>query len=227
MEHSISMASEAASPGVESPDRRAEPGADSEAFERLTMPHLTDVARFARSLTRDPVRADDLVQETYLQALRGWHTFHAGADPRRWLFAICHNAFLRTVRTEARYVDAPDDDAEIESLATATAHWQAQKNGLAERVDRMDLGAAIDHALGTLPEHFRTVITLVDVEGLSYEESAMVLGVPIGTVRSRLFRGRRLLQDQLFVYAQDAGFTTARSPIAFPARPGTPVDPAA
>ena len=223
----MSIRSEAASPGVEPPDRREETGADPEAFERLTMPHLTDVARFARSLTRDLVRADDLVQETYLQALRGWHTFHAGADPRRWLFAICHNAFLRTVRTEARYVDAPDDDAELESLATAVAHWHAQRNGVAERVEQMDLGAAIDRALGTLPEHFRAVITLVDVEGLSYEEAAMVVGVPIGTVRSRLFRGRRLLQDELFVYARDAGFTTARAPTASSATPRMPVDPAA
>jgi RNA polymerase sigma-70 factor (ECF subfamily) len=219
MKNSTSMASEPASPEAGSPGVRGQIDADPEIFERLTMPHLTDVARFARSLTRDPVRADDLVQETYLQALRGWHTFHPGADPRRWLFAICHNAFLRTVRTEARYVDAPEDDAELESLATATAHWQAQKSGVAELVERMDLAAAIDRALETLADHFRAVIVLVDVEGLSYEEAAAVLGVPIGTVRSRLFRGRRLIQDQLFIYARDAGFATAREPSAIPAAP--------
>src|SRR3954466_9112269 len=98
---------------------------DVDAFERLTLPYLGDVAHFARSLTRDAARADDLVQETYLQALRGWHTFHAGADARRWLCAVCHHSFLRTLRREARYVAADDDDPELESLATAAAHWQA------------------------------------------------------------------------------------------------------
>jgi RNA polymerase sigma-70 factor (ECF subfamily) len=183
--------------------------ADLAAFERLTMPYLTDVARFARSLTRDRTRADDLVQETYLRALRGWQTFHEGADPRRWLFSVCHHTFLRTIQREARYVEAPEDDPELESLATALAHSSAQRSGLAEAVERMDLGPAIDRALDEIPAHFRDAVVLVDVEGQSYEETAMILGIPVGTVRSRLFRGRRLLQDLLFVYARDAGFASA------------------
>lgn len=183
---------------------------DPDAFERLTMPHLADVARFARSLTRDAARADDLVQETYLQALRGWHTFHADADPKRWLFTVCHHAFLRNTRRDARYVDAPDDDPELESLATATAHWRAQQSGVAETAERMDLGPAIARALAVLPAHFRGTVVLVDVEGQSYEQAALVLGVAVGTVRSRLFRGRRLLQDLLLAYARDAGFEAAR-----------------
>jgi RNA polymerase sigma-70 factor, ECF subfamily len=178
-------------------------------FERLTMPHLADVARFARSLTRDEARADDLVQDTYLQAMRGWHTFQPGSDPRRWLFTVCHNMFLRTIRREARYVDAPDDDPELDSLATAKAHWHATVTGVAEIVERMDLSAAIDRALATLPEHHRGVVVLVDVEGQSYEEAAGVLGIALGTVRSRLFRARRTLQDLLFDHARDAQFTTA------------------
>ena len=176
---------------------------DPVAFERVTMPHLPEVARFARSLTRDAARADDLVQETYLQALRGWHTFQEGADPRRWLFAVCHHAFLRTIRREARYVDAPDDDPELESLATAVAHWNAQQSGAAEIVERMDLRSAIDRALAALPAHYRGVVVLVDVEGQSYEEAALVLDVAVGTIRSRLFRARRLLQDLLFEQARD------------------------
>lgn len=190
--------------------------ADPDAFERLTMPHLADVARFARSLTRDRTRADDLVQETYLRALRGWHTFHEGASARRWLFSVCHHTFLRTMQREARYVEAPDDDPELESLATAMAHSGAQRLGLAELVERMDLGPAIDRALAEIPEHFRGAVVLVDVEDQSYEEAAMVLGIPVGTVRSRLFRGRRLLQDLLFVYARDAGFDSAKSSTPIP-----------
>ena len=180
------------------------------SFERLTMPHLADVARFALSLTRDRARADDLVQETYLQALRGWHTFRDGADPKRWLLAVCHNSFLRTLRHESRYIEAPYDDPELDSLATARAHWEAQQSGVVELVERMDLAPAIDSALAKLPAYFRGAVVLVDVEGQSYEEAAEILDVAVGTVRSRLFRGRRLLQDLLFEYARDAGFEAAR-----------------
>jgi len=179
-------------------------------FEQLTMPYLADVARFARSLTRDEVRADDLVQDTYLQAMRGWHTFQPGSDPRRWLFTICHHMFLRTIRREARYVDAPEDDPELDSMATAKAHWRAMDAGVADIVDRMDLADAIGRALGTLPEHYRTVVVLIDVEGYSYEDAAEILDVALGTVRSRLFRARRLLQDMLFEYARDAHLEKAR-----------------
>ena len=197
------------------------------AFERLTLPFLPDVARFARSLTRDAARADDLVQETYLQALRGWHTFRPGADPKRWLFTVAHHTFLRTARREARYVEAPDDDPELESLATARAHGAAQRSGAAAAAERMDLAPAIARALGTLPAHYRAAVVLVDVEGQAYEEAAAVLGVAVGTVRSRLFRGRRLLQDQLFAYARDAGFQVARpsAPARAGARPDSPTSP--
>jgi RNA polymerase sigma-70 factor (ECF subfamily) len=186
------------------------------AFERLTMPFLGDVARFARALTRDAARADDLAQETYLRALRGWHTFRPDADPRRWLFTICRHTFLRTAQREARYVDAPEDDPELDSLATALAHHAATRDGAAAALERMDLGPAIDRALGALAEHYRVAVVLVDVDGRSYDEAALVLGVPVGTVRSRLFRGRRLLQDLLFEHARDAGFRTARptAPVA-------------
>lgn len=210
----------------ELPGRRA---ADPLEFERLAMPCLGDVTRFARSLTRDATRADDLVQETFLQALRGWHTFRFDADVRRWLLAICHHAFVRGVRREARYVEAPDDDPELESLATAVAHRVAYDNGLGDIIDRMDLGPALDRAMASIPQHFRGAVVLVDVEGLSYEEAAEILNVAIGTVRSRLFRGRRLLQDLLFEYARDAGFRTtptsgsaAASPMRESATTGNP-----
>ena len=183
---------------------------DVQMFEHVTMPYLADVARFARSLTRDRARADDLVQETYLQALRGWHTFRTGSDARSWLFTVCRHAFLRWRRREDRYVDAPENDPELESLGTAVDHWEAQRSGVAELVEQMDLGKAIDGALATLPEDFRVVVTLVDIEAMSYEEAALVLDVPIGTVRSRLFRARRRLQAELFAEARDRGFASVQ-----------------
>lgn len=179
------------------------------AFERLALPHLSAVSRFAWSLTRERSQADDLVQETYLRALRGWHTFRTDGDARRWLFAICHHAFLRSLQREALYVEAPEDDPELESLATAMAHSRAQRAGTLEAMDQADLGEAINRALDALSPRYRAAVVLVDVEGQSYEQAAEVLGVPTGTVRSRLFRGRRLLQDLLFEYAHDAGFTKA------------------
>ena len=178
---------------------------DGKDFERLMLPLLSDVVRFARSLTRDAARADDLVQETYLQALRGWHTFQFGADPKRWLLTVCHHAFLRTVRADSRYVDAPGEDPELESFATAQAHYQAERDGVLRALDRIDLGPAIERAVKALPPHFRSVIVLVDIDGQSYEEAATILEVAIGTVRSRLFRARRILQGFLFEYARDAG----------------------
>jgi RNA polymerase sigma-70 factor (ECF subfamily) len=179
-------------------------------FAHLAMPHLQDVARFARSLARDAARADDLVQETYLQALRGWHTFQPDADARRWLLTVCRHTFLRTARREARYVDAPDDDPELESLATAVAHAEALRSGAVAALERSDVGAAIDRALAALPPHYRVAVVLVDVEGHAYEDAAQVLGVAVGTVRSRLFRARRLLQDLLYEHARDAGYTASR-----------------
>lgn len=174
------------------------------------MPYLPDVARFARSLTREADRANDLVQETYLQALRGWHTFRAGSTTRQWLFTICHRMFLRTLRREDRYVPAPEADPQLDSLAAAVAHGEAERSGVTRLLERMDLAPAIEQALGTLAPHFRSAVILVDVEGQTYEEAANVLGVAVGTVRSRLFRGRRQLQDLLFEFARDAGFSSAR-----------------
>ena len=174
-------------------------------FEREALPWMDDVYRFARSMTRDEADADDLVQETYLRAYRAWHTFEPGSDCRRWLVTICRNVFLRTREREARRVDTGGDDAVLETMAAVReASPFAQQNADAI-FSRMDLVPAIRKALGTLPDAFRSAVVLVDVEGQSYDEAATVLGVPIGTVRSRLFRGRRLLQQQLLTYAKDAG----------------------
>jgi RNA polymerase sigma-70 factor (ECF subfamily) len=202
-----------------SPSSGGQAANDAERFERLTLPHLSAVARFARSLTRDRARGDDLVQETYLRALRGWHTFRDGADPKRWLLTICHHTFLHTLRREKQYVFADEDDPELDSLASATAHWQAQQSGVVQVLERMDLGPAIERALGELPAHYRGVVVLVDIEAQSYEEAALVLGVAIGTVRSRLFRARRLLQEQLLAYARDAGFESVRPAVRAPTGP--------
>jgi RNA polymerase sigma-70 factor (ECF subfamily) len=181
-----------------------------ESFKREALPWMDDVYRFALSLTRDPSDAEDIVQETYLRAYRSWHTFQLGSDARRWLFTICRNAFLRSRERQRFEVEVEDGDAE--AIAAARIHQQMVDDGTDRLLTRVDLGAALTKALSELDEPFRSAVVLVDVEDQSYETAAEVLGVPIGTVRSRLFRGRRQLQEKLREYARDAGFGVSARP---------------
>ncbi|MFL5578187.1 MAG: sigma-70 family RNA polymerase sigma factor [Gemmatimonadaceae bacterium] len=178
-----------------------------EAFEREALPWLDDVYRFALSLTRDAADADDVVQDTFLRAYRSWHTFQPGSDCRRWLFTICRNAFLRSRERERHQVELEDGD--VEAMASVMVHVSAVRDGVDGALTRIDLAPALSDALGRLHEPFRSAVVLVDVEDQSYEAASEILGVPIGTVRSRLFRGRRLLQEMLLTYAADAGFPSA------------------
>lgn len=164
---------------------------------------MDDVYRFALSLAREPADAQDIVQETYLRAYRSWHTFEPGSDCRRWLFTICRNAFLRTRQRAQHEVEVTDADAE--ALASARDHGAMIADGTDRLLATVDLGPALDRALAGLDEPFRSAVQLVDVEDQSYEAAADILGVPIGTVRSRLFRGRRQLQGHLRTFAIDAG----------------------
>ena len=181
-------------------------------FDATVLAALPHVVRFARSLAHDEALADDLVQETYLRAYRSWDTFKPGADARRWLFTICRNVFLRLRERDARVVDTSGDDAELESLAAAVDHGEATRSGYGDLLDRIDVAPAIRAALAEVPEVYRSAVILVDVEGDSYESAAEVLGVPVGTVRSRLFRARRLLQKSLFTHAVDAGIVRTSVP---------------
>jgi len=176
-------------------------------FEREALPWLDDVYRFAMSLTRDAADADDLVQETFLRAYRSWHTFQPGSDARRWLFTICRNAFLRSRERERHTV--PLEESEAESLAGHRMQRELLQAGVGDVITRIDLAPALTRALDDLAEPYRSAVMLVDVEDQSYDAAAEVLGVPIGTVRSRLFRGRRLLQRSLLEYARDAGLVPA------------------
>lgn len=177
------------------------------AFARDALPWLDDVYRFALSLTRDEADADDVVQETFLRAYRSWHTFIPGTDCRRWLFTICRNVFLRSRERQRPTVDL--EDGEQDAVAAGSVYAAAREKGYDDIYARLDLAPALRDAIDELAEPFRSAVILVDVEDLTYESAAEVMGVPIGTVRSRLFRGRRLLQEKLLTVAEDLGFAPA------------------
>jgi RNA polymerase sigma-70 factor, ECF subfamily len=178
-------------------------------FEVEALPWVDDVHRFALSLTRDEADADDVVQDTFLRAYKSWHTYVPGSDCRRWLFTICRNVFLRSLERQAPTVELGGADSELSG--SGALFKEASDSGLERLFARVDLGPALDSALARVPEPFRSAVLLVDVEDQSYETAAQILRVPIGTVRSRLFRGRRLMQELLLAYARDAGIGYCRA----------------
>jgi RNA polymerase sigma-70 factor, ECF subfamily len=179
------------------------------AFELEALPWIDDVHRFALSLTRDESEADDVVQDTFLRAYRSWHTYMPGSDCRRWLFTICRNVFLRARERARPTVEL--EASEVDSAIAGSLYDMNGREALEDVVSRLDLAPAIAEALAKVPEPFRSTLVIVDVGDQSYESAAEEMGVPIGTVRSRLFRGRRLMQEQLSKYAIDAGFGQRRA----------------
>jgi RNA polymerase sigma-70 factor (ECF subfamily) len=210
----MTTSSAAAAPRATAGETPKSPTRDRE-FAEAALPQLGAVQRVAIALTGNEADADDLVQETFLRAYRAWHTFERGTDCRRWLSTICRNAFLEQRRRESKSTAV--EDQELESLAAARLHNQARASGVDHMFARLDLGPAISAAVNALEPIFRDVVVLVDVEGFSYEEVAEALSIPVGTVRSRLYRARRQLQEALLQYAIDAGFATARMPDPTPA----------
>lgn len=179
----------------------------NDSFTSDALEHLGVVYRFALHLTEGQVsEAEDLVQDTFLQAQRAWTTFSPGTNCRAWLFTICRNRFLRTRSREARRMELPNTDSAIEALAS-TAVFSAVESSDPERAffDSF-VDEEVLRALAALDAPFREAVVLSDLEGLAYPEVAEVLQVPVGTVKSRLFRGRRLLQQQLYAYALEMGY---------------------
>jgi RNA polymerase sigma-70 factor (ECF subfamily) len=178
-------------------------------FEREALPWLDDVYRFALSLTRDEADADDVVQDTFLRAYKSWHTYLPGSDCRRWLFTICRNVFLRSRERQLPTIEV--EDGEREALVAGAGLRDGTHDALQDVLSRVDLRPALENAIARVPEPFQSTLMLVDVEDQSYETAAEILGVPIGTIRSRLFRARRLMQELLLTHAHDAGFGVVRA----------------
>jgi len=183
-------------------------------FEAELLPHLDAVYRTALRLTRAPSDAEDLVQDTVLKAYRFFDRFEAGTNARAWLLKIMTNLFFSRYRrssleAEVRTLGASDPVADG-WIGMATMEPRREPGRAAE--GRL-MQAAVAKALEEVPEDFRTVLILVDIEGLTYREVAETLGCPIGTVMSRLHRGRRAVGERLGVTAHGAPAETAADPV--------------
>ena len=174
-------------------------------FEETALVHLDALYRSALRFTRNRAEAEDVLQETFLKAFRGFHRFNPGTSCRAWLFTILRNTFLNRVRDARWEVLEKDADAWEGAAESATADPSAGANPEEEFFQTV-LHGDVDRALKALPLVFREAVVLVDLEGLSYKEVAQVLGCPIGTVMSRLARGRGLLRRTLHDFAREHGY---------------------
>jgi RNA polymerase sigma-70 factor (ECF subfamily) len=171
-------------------------------FNEMATQHLDALYRTALRLTGRPQDAEDLVQETYLRAWRSLHTYRPGTNPKAWLFRILHNAHIDRFRASSRTVPTVD---ELEGQDPAfVVHETPETLIMSGLVD-----AEIRKALMEIPEVFRACLILADLEGFSYQEIADILGIPRGTVMSRLFRGRRAMRRLLTQYGREHGYLKA------------------
>ena len=181
-------------------------GGQVSEFEGVALVHLDLLYRAALRLTHNRAEAEDLVQETWLRALRHFDQFDPGSNCRAWLLTILRNAFLNRVRREGREI-LESDMAATEAGAARLEEASVARSSPEEDFFQTVLHGDVDRALKTLSPPFRLVVTLADLEGLTYKEIAQVLGCPIGTVMSRLSRARQLLRKELVMLAREHGYS--------------------
>lgn len=170
----------------------------------MALVHLDALYHTALRLTRNRAEAEDCVQETCLRAFRGFRRFNPGTNIRAWLFTILRNVFLNRIRRERHEVRP--DDATLESERQSATLAAPAGDSPEEEFYQTVLHGDVERALHTLPLAFREAVILADLEGLSYREIADIVGCPIGTVMSRLSRGRRLLREMLGRFAREHGY---------------------
>lgn len=185
----------------------AESSAAGPSFDEEALPHLDALYRVALRLTGDPTQAEDLVQDTMLKAYRAWRQYRPGTNAKGWLLTILRNTFINDFRRRKLEPVATADLEAVEPHALFRAVEAADPEGsfFSRIVDEKVL-----EAVDALPPDFREVLVLSDIEGLRYAEIAQTLQLPVGTVKSRLFRARRLLQAALYTHAVEMGYIRPR-----------------
>lgn len=194
------------------------PATDPALFEAEMAPHLDALYRNALRLTGNSNDAEDLVQDTYLRAYRFFHQYQPGTNAKAWLFRIMNTVFLNDYRKKARQGETYSYDGledfylynKLNEAALSGEQTFNLSNPEDVVLERLDI-EAIQKAIGELPEEFRETVALATVEGLAYQEISDILGIPIGTVRSRLSRGRKLLQRALWEVVSGEG---GQAPVA-------------
>ncbi len=179
--------------------------ADPAMFADDAMPLMSSLYSAALRMTRNAADAEDLVQETYLKAYRAYERFEAGTNLKAWMYRILTNSYINDYRKKQRRPDESDiDDVEDLYLYRRIGGLAGSTLGRSAEDELMELfgDAEVKEALEDLPEHYRLPVLLADVEGFSYKEIAEILDVPIGTVMSRLHRGRKQLQKLLYAFAE-------------------------
>ena len=185
--------------------------ADQADFAEEAMPLMGSLYSGALRMTRNPADAEDLVQETYLKAYRAFGSFQEGTNLKAWLYRILTNTFINSYRAKKRRPDESDlDDVEDLYLYRRLGGLEAAETGRSAEDELLDhvTDTQVKEAIESLPEQFRVAVLLADVEGFSYKEIAEILDIPIGTVMSRLHRGRKGLQKRLLEYAVERGLVT-------------------